>query len=265
LKLFFRHYGTGNPVVILHGLFGISDNWVTFGRRLADHFEVFIPDMRNHGHSPHSQVFDFPSLAEDLFEFSEDHRLKQFILLGHSLGGKTAMEFSLNYPERVQKIIVVDISMRKYKGNSEHQQLINAMISVDFSNVNSRSDIDKQLSETIHSPRLRQFLLKNVYRRDKTTMSWLLNLKSINENLPAIFDHIKPGIPYPGPALFIRGELSDYIIEDDMTEIVKNFPGALLKTVTGASHWVHADAPEEFYNIVWDFITSDQNIDQDKV
>ena len=254
MKLFFRHFGTGLPVVILHGLFGISDNWVTFGRRLSNQFEVFIPDLRNHGQSPHSSLFDFPSLTEDLFEFAEDHKLGKFILIGHSLGGKTAMEFALQYPERIEKLIIVDISMRKYYSDRDHQKLVNAMLDVDFSAAGSRSDIDRQLAKSIDSLKLRQFLLKNVYRRDKNTMAWRLNLSAINENLPFLFDSVKPGVPFLGPALFIRGELSDYIIDDDFREIMNNFPHADIKTISGASHWVHADAPEEFYKIVNEFL-----------
>jgi esterase len=255
MKLFFRHFGQGNPVVILHGLFGISDNWVTFGRRLAEDYEVFIPDLRNHGQSPHSQVFDFPSLSEDLYEFIEDHDLMHIILIGHSLGGKTAMEFALNYPDIITKLIVVDISMRKYKGDRDHQHLINAMLDVDFSIANSRSDIERQLAKTVNSVKLRQFLMKNVYWRDKANMAWRLNLDAINTNLPLIFESVSQGGSFPGPALFIRGELSDYILDEDLPEILKAFPNAMVKTISGASHWVHADAPEEFYIILREFVS----------
>ena len=256
MKLFFRRFGTGFPVVILHGLFGISDNWVTFGKRLSEHFEIFIPDLRNHGQSPKSPVFDFPALTEDLFEFIDDHGLGKIILIGHSLGGKTAMEFVFHYPERVRQLIIVDIGMRKYEGDKDHQKLIHAMLDVDFSLCRSRSDVEKQLAKTINSIKIRQFLMKNVYWTDKTTMSWRLNLNTIYKNLPFIFDRVKLGSPFLGPTLFIRGELSDYIKDKDFELILQKFPNAAIKIISGASHWVHADAPEEFYRVVLEFISA---------
>ena len=256
MKLFFRHLGTGHPVVILHGLFGISDNWVTFGRRLAEQYAVFIPDLRNHGQSPHSPVFDYAALREDLNEFTEDLELDNIILIGHSLGGKTAMDFALHYPEKISKLIIVDISMRKYSGDRDHQDLINAMMAVDFSIVSGRSDIERQLAQTVDSVKLRQFLLKNAYWRDKTTLGWRINLKAIDENIHRIFEGIASGGPFIKPAMFIRGERSDYILDEDIALIKQNFPGAAIKTISGASHWVHADAPEEFYEVVKIFLSS---------
>jgi pimeloyl-ACP methyl ester carboxylesterase len=254
MKLFFRHFGTGSPVVILHGLFGLSDNWVTFGRRLGEHYSVYIPDLRNHGQSPHSKVFDFPSLENDLMEMVEENGLDNIFLIGHSLGGKTAMIFTIHHPDLVKKLVVADISLRKSPPDREHQQLLNSMINVDFSAAKSRSDVEKQLIERINSPKLRQFLLKNVYWRDRHSLDWRLNLHSINENLPAIFEEIKiPGM-YSGPVLFIRGGLSDYILDSDLGDLKKKFPGAEVKTIANASHWVHADAPGEFYDLVKGFL-----------
>ena len=254
MKLFFRRFGQGKPVVILHGLFGIADNWVTIGKRLSKEFEVFIPDLRNHGQSPHSKVFDFPSLVQDLIEFTEENNLKDIMLIGHSLGGITAMQFTLQNPLFVKKIIVVDISLRKYQNYEEHQQLINAMLSVDFSIARSRSDVEQQLVGVIKSQRLRLFLLKNVYWRNKYRLDWRLNLDGINDNLPLAYERMADDLQFPGPALFIRGGLSDYILDEDFKEICKKFPRAELSTVPDATHWVHADAPEEFYKIVYRFL-----------
>ncbi|MEI6900646.1 MAG: alpha/beta fold hydrolase [Bacteroidota bacterium] len=255
MKLFFRSFGEGAPMVILHGLFGISDNWVTFGKRISERYHVFIPDLRNHGQSPHSEVFDLPSLTEDLFEFAEYHDLEKMIVLGHSLGGKTAMDFALKYPEIVSHLIVVDIGMRRYGGDRDHQGLINAMMEVDLSICATRSDLEKQLAEKIHSVKLRQFLMKNIYWRGKTTLAWRLNLSVINNNLPLIHEGVNAGTPFKGPALFIRGAESDYVIDNDLILIKENFPMATIKTISGASHWVHADAPEAFYQAINDFLS----------
>ncbi|MCX6305199.1 MAG: alpha/beta fold hydrolase [Bacteroidetes bacterium] len=254
MKLFCRRFGTGQPVVILHGLFGLSDNWVSFGRQLGDHYSVYIPDLRNHGQSPHSKVFDFPSLEDDLVELVEENELESIFLVGHSLGGKTAMFFALHHPALVKKLVVVDISLRKSPPNREHQLLLNAMMAVDFGAATSRSDVDKQLHATVKSSKLRQFLLKNVYWRDRHSLGWRLNLQAINENLLSVFEGVSVPGSYPGPTLFIRGGLSDYVAETDIGDLKIKFPGAEVKTIANASHWVHADAPGEFYDIVKDFL-----------
>jgi esterase len=254
MKLFCRHFGTGEPVVILHGLYGLSDNWVTFGRRLSEHYSVYIPDLRNHGQSPHSKIFDFPSLESDLLEMIEEYGLHDISLIGHSLGGKTGMFFTLHNPAIVKKLVVVDISLRKSSANREQQQLLTAMMAVDFNRATSRSDIDKQLQVLVHSSKLRQFLLKNVYWRDRHSLDWRLNLSAINENLLSIFEGIDVHGVYSGPALFVRGGLSDYILDADIDDLMQKFPGAEVTTIANASHWVHADAPGEFYDMVKEFL-----------
>jgi len=254
MKLFFRKEGTGKPLVILHGLFGLSDNWMSFAKTLGQQFSVYIPDLRNHGQSPHSAVFDFSSLEDDLLEFLEDQHLHNIDLLGHSLGGKISMLFALHHPEMVGKLIVVDISLRKYPSGREHQQLIDAMLSIDFSIVKSRSEVDQQLIKRIPSAKLRQLLMKNIYWRNRGILDWRLNLTSINENLPAIFEGVETPGEYAGPSLFIRGGLSSYVSDSDLELIKKKFPGAEVVTFANASHWVHADAPGEFQAIVRKFL-----------
>ncbi len=254
MKLFCRPFGTGKPVVILHGLFGLSDNWVTFGRRLSEHYRVLIPDLRNHGQSPHSKVFDFPSLENDLAELVEEYGLTKIYLIGHSLGGKTAMFFTLHHPELVTKLVVADISLRKSPPNREHQQLLDAMMNVDFTEAASRSDVEKQLQPLVKSLKLRQFLMKNVYWRDRHSLDWRLNLKAINENLLSVFEGVDITGIYNGPVLFIRGGLSEYILDSDIPGLKMKFPGAEMKTIANASHWVHADAPGEFFGLVKNFL-----------
>ena len=254
MRLFCRKFGNGQPVIILHGLFGMSDNWVNFGRQLSEEYSVYIPDMRNHGQSPHSRIFNFPALEEDLRELLEEHGLSNIYLIGHSLGGKTAMMFALHYPSLVKKLIIVDISLRKTPPGQEQQKLLNAMLSIDFNGVTSRSGVEEQLQVQVKSSKLRQFLLKNVYWRDRRNLGWRLNLTSINENMLSIFEDVNvPGI-YPGPTLFIRGGLSDYILDSDLPQLEMKFPGAEVHTIAKASHWVHADAPGEFFELVKQFL-----------
>jgi len=254
MKLFCRQFGSGPPMVILHGLFGISDNWVSIARKLGEQHTVYVPDLRNHGQSPHSRVFDFAVLEDDLLEMTEEYSLENLVLMGHSLGGKTAMYFALHHPQSIKKLIIVDISLRKAPVNTEHQLLIDAMLSVDFTKVSARSDVNRQLESRIPDPRLRQFLLKNIYWRDDKTLDWRLNLQAINENLLNIFEGVDVHGLYTGPVLFIRGGRSDYIREEDLGELKNKFPGAVVKTIPGAGHWVHADAPGEFLEVVSVFL-----------
>ncbi|MCX6245608.1 MAG: alpha/beta fold hydrolase [Bacteroidetes bacterium] len=253
MKLFVRRMGQGNPVIILHGLLGLSDNWVSFGRQLARDFEVFIPDLRNHGQSPRSTVFNFTVLADDLLELIEEHNLVNPCVIGHSLGGKTAMLFALTHPDRLSKLVIVDIALRKYSQNRDHKMLIEAMLDADLSIARSRSDVEHQLESSVHSLKLRQFLMKNLYWKDKETLDWRLNLEVLKEALPGMFEGVTPEGEFQKPALFVRGGLSDYVLEEDYPGIIKKFPGASVITIDNASHWVHADAPGEFYNRVHDF------------
>jgi esterase len=256
MKLFYREYGNGAPFIILHGLFGISDNWATFGKAIKDRYHVYIPDMRNHGRSPHDPVFDFPSMTNDINEFIYEHGLRNPVMMGHSMGGKVAMMVALNNPELLDRLIVVDVGPRKFPLNTEHLQLLNAMLSADLSVARSRSDVENQLVEKIKSKRLRQFLLKNIYWKSDDTLGWRLNLEVIHANLPLMFGGIESESVFTSPALFIRGGLSNYIGEEDIELIRKNFPDAIIRTIASAGHWAHADAPEEFYDIVTGFLNT---------
>jgi pimeloyl-ACP methyl ester carboxylesterase len=256
MKLFFREYGQGSPFIILHGLFGISDNWATFGKSLMDNYHVYIPDMRNHGRSPRSTEFDFSSMMADIQEFIDVHKLHNPVLMGHSMGGKVAMLLALNKPELLNKLIVVDVSPRKYPQNTEHLQLLNAMLSTDLTIAHSRSEVELQIRDKIKSQRLRQFLLKNLYWNDHDQLEWRLNLPVLNASLPLMFGGIESDTVFTRPVLFIRGSLSGYIKEEDIEAIRKNFPDAIIKTLPGAGHWAHADAPEEFFLSVTDFLNT---------
>ena len=257
MQLHFHQKGSGPPLIIIHGLFGVSDNWVTVGRKLASRFQVIMPDLRNHGRSPWSDVFDFPSMEEDVLELMDHLDLPEAIIMGHSLGGRIAVHLALNFPERISKLIVVDISLRKYPPRSEHLELIEAMQQLDLDAIQSRQEAERILEKRIPSRRLRQFLLKNIYHAARERLAWRLNLDVINDSLPALFDTANLNGVYQGPALFVRGGLSDYIRASDIPAIKKQFPRSIVRTIDGASHWVHADKPEEFYEMINTFL-SDQ-------
>ena len=255
MELFFRKYGEGRPLIILHGIFGISDNWVTFGKKISGlGYEVYILDQRNHGQSPHHYSFNYYALTEDLVEFFEQQGIESPVILGHSMGGKVAMRFALENPGDVSALIVVDVSMRTYVTHAYHRDLIDAMKSVDFAAVKSRSDVERHLAERIESPRIRQFLMKNLFWKEKDILGWRINLDVIDLNLDSMYDGVFYSTVYNKPALFIRGGRSDYIIEEDIPDIKKNFPNMDLATINDGTHWVHADAPDEFYDHVSGFL-----------
>ncbi len=257
MELFYREYGEGKPIVILHGLLGISDNWVAFSRRLAkEGYKIFIPDQRNHGHSPHHPVLNYYALTDDLAEFIETRQLVKPVILGHSMGGKVAMRYALEHPGSVDRLIVVDTSLRTYVRFNYHLRLIDAMLSVDFNVVKTRTEAEEQLRRKIGDERLVQFLMKNTFWKEKGKLGWRPNLPAISNNVDAMYDGVFYSARFDRPALFVRGGQSDYILEEDFPAIYQNFPQAEIITIENGTHWVHADEPKEFYNNVLDFLKS---------
>jgi len=254
MNLFYREYGSGQPAIILHGLYGQSDNWVTVGRRIADQFHVYIPDQRNHGQSPHTATHSFPAMADDLAQFIEDHEIENPVLIGHSMGGKVAMTYALENPGMVNKLVVIDISPRKYPERLTHTQIIGQMLSIDLEKVTTRTEVEKILETRITDTRVRMFILKNLYYKLHGKLAWRLNLEAINQSIDLIFDGIRNENQYAGPTLFIKGGKSDYILDSDVPLITNLFPEAVIKTISGASHWIHADAPEELCALLSDFL-----------
>lgn len=255
MKLFFRLFGKGKPFIILHGLFGFSDNWVTFGKKIAAlGYQVFIPDQRNHGRSPHSDIFNYSVMTEDLIEFIKENNIENPIILGHSMGGKVVIKFALENPSLIDKAIIIDISLKKYPKRLIHEKIIFAMSRINFEMVNSRKEVDMLLSERLSDIRLRQFILKNLYWKNKRKLAWRINFKAICNHLDELFDGINTFNKFEKPALFIRGGLSDYILEKDYSVINYNFPNSRIVTIKNASHWVHADAPDEFYKLILYFL-----------
>jgi len=254
MLLNFQTHGTGFPILILHGLFGALDNWQTVSRRLGEHFQVFALDLRNHGRSPHSEVMNFEVMADDIEEFLQTHHLPQIHLLGHSLGGKVAMSFGLQYPDRVARLISADMAPRAY--SPSHLGIFKALRSLDLASFQNRNEMDQALASQIPEPAIRQFLLKNVGRMDDGTFTWKLNLPAIETNYPALLVALHADHQFPGPVLFIRGGKSDYIQDTDRELILELFPQARFEAIQSAGHWLHAEAPDEFVRLVTGFLAA---------
>ena len=252
MELAYQAYGAGEPLVILHGLFGSRDNWHTLSRKLGERYRVFAVDQRNHGDSPHSDRFDYDVMAEDLRAFVEQHGLQHANLLGHSMGGKTAMQFALRYPAYVARLIVADIAPKSYPAH--HDDMFEAMCALDLPALRTRQELDAALAPRVPDMATRQLIMKNVARNDNGTFTWKLNLDAIQQNYGAIVGNIEGEGPFLKPTLFIRGEHSDYVQDSDEPAIRKLFPHAQIVTVQGAGHWIHAEKPAEFLRIVEDFL-----------
>ena len=253
MQLHFRSYGAGSPLVILHGLFGSLENWHTISARLGAHFQMFALDLRNHGQSPHSTAMDYTVMADDLREFLEQHDLKRADILGHSMGGKVAMEFAALYPDRVHRLIIVDIAPKAYPPS--HRQILDALLSLDLARFDDRREIETALQPQIPDLALRRFLLKSLTRLPNGAFAWKLNLPAINHNYPKLNAALNWSPPIQKPTLFIRGAKSDYIQDTDQELIHRLFTNAEIRTIENAGHWVHAEAPEPFLKILQDFLT----------
>ena len=256
VELFYKQYGeSGEPLIILHGLLGASGNWHTLSSNVfSRQFRVFAVDQRNHGRSPHDEQFSYDVMADDLKSFLDRHDLKPAHLLGHSMGGKTAMHFALHHPEYVRRLIVADMPPKKTK--PAHRELLQALRSLDLSEFDDRGAIDAALAKEISSRPVRQFLLKNLdYEADSRTYSWAMNLEVIYRNYERVNEAVGDGaLTFDGPTCFIRGETSDYIADADEPGIRELFPEAEMVTIPGAGHWLHADKPDAFSKAVMRFL-----------
>jgi esterase len=248
----YKTYGQGPPVIIMHGLFGMLENWQTIARKLAADYSVYTVDLRNHGKSPHSEVFDYCAMAADVVEFMASQGFYAAHLMGHSMGGKVAMQMAMEYPSHVQKLIVVDIAPKVYAPG--HVAIFDALGSVDFSKVSRRSDVEGILMEQINHIGIVRFLLKNLARDPDGGYRWKMNLDVIRSQYHNVNADVISGDPFDGPALFLRGGMSPYVSMDDWPQIEALFPNAVLETIKGAGHWVHAEKPEELLRAVVSFL-----------
>jgi esterase len=251
MELAFKEFGHGKAIVVLHGVFGSSDNWITIGKRLAKNHHVYIPDQRNHGDSSHSDEMNYDVLANDLLDFIVHHKIENPVLVGHSMGGKTAMKFAVNHPDLYDKLIVVDIGPKAYV--MRHDKILDALNSIDLNKVKSRREFDEQLQKHLPDPRVRQFMLKNL-RRKGHHYEWKINLPAITRNMERLGEGFEDRLYTDKPALFIRGGNSDYVLDQDSISIVSLFPNSEIVTIPGASHWLHAEKPDEFLEVVEKFI-----------
>jgi len=244
--------GTGAPLLILHGYFGMGDNWKSLANKFAENFEVHLIDQRNHGRSFHAYDFDYELLVEDLFKYIQHHDLEKVNILGHSMGGKVAMLFAVTFPEFVHKLIVADISPKYYKPH--HQQILAALNAVNFGIQNTRSKIEDTLKVYIKDPGILLFLLKNVHRKSKDTYAFRFNLESLTLNNSEVGAALPSFTEFDGVTLFLRGENSNYITKNEEGLIAEHFPNAKIVTVKNAGHWLHAENPAQFYTEVVTFL-----------
>jgi len=250
MKLHYREMGTGKPLVILHGLFGFSDNWQSHAKKLSEYFRVLLVDLRNHGRSDWSDEFSYDLMVDDIHELYVDLNLQGAILLGHSMGGKVVMQFAQKYPELPHKLVVVDIGIKEYP--LQHGDVLTGINAIDLGNIASRMEAEEQMRPHINSERVVQFLLKNLHWKEKGILSWRSNMVSIERHLENIHSSISSkevGIP----SVFIRGERSHYILDEDIEGIESTFIDSEVITIQDAGHWVHADQPEAFQNALLSF------------
>lgn len=258
MKLYCRETGQGEKtIVIVHGLYGASDNWLSVASKLEDHYRIILPDQRNHGQSGHNDVHTYEALADDLYETLQEKIKGKVILLGHSMGGKTVMRLAMEHPEIVSQLIVADIAPKNYgrfsnygETTANHESILKALLGLHPEKMESRSEMDAALKKHFPSRTLRQFLLKNVKRQKGGQYHWQLNIDALMNNLPEIMDgfsHLDDQRAVQNmPAVFIRGEKSPYIKDEDTLVINRFFPGSQLVTIPDAGHWLHAEQPELF-------------------
>ncbi|MDA3816955.1 MAG: alpha/beta fold hydrolase [Prolixibacteraceae bacterium] len=267
MNLFYRIEGEGEPLVILHGLYGSSDNWMSIARKLSDKYKVISVDLRNHGASPHDSSHTYNDMVTDIAWLFHELKLEQAHILGHSMGGKTAIAFAADYPEKTRSLIVADIAPTNYLKNPAsslqydfHKNILETLQNTELSEFKTRKEIDQHLSEYITQKFVRQFILKNLHRH-KGNYEWKINVKALLANLSHIisgvdsddFDDRIPILKYP--VLFIKGELSGYIDEESEKSIKKMYPEAKIETIEGASHLLHAEKPEAFIRVVSNFLS----------
>ncbi|MCJ8164732.1 alpha/beta fold hydrolase [Pontibacter sp. E15-1] len=256
MKLHYKEMGHGQPLLILHGLFGTLDNWQTLANRFAEHYNVFLVDLRNHGRSPHSEEHTYDLMADDVLELVDELGIPTPAIMGHSMGGKVAMKYALKYPTRITKLIVVDIAPKAYPPH--HDEIIDALKSVKLDGVTSRSEIDKQLAKHIKETDVRLFLMKNLYRTENNGFAWRMNLDALANNYEEIAGAITADVPFKKHTLFIKGGKSGYIKPEDMYgSIERLFTLVEIETIPDAGHWVHAQAPDEVYDLVTTFLNTD--------
>lgn len=254
MNLNYKQYGEvkGEPIIILHGLLGMLDNWHSFAKKLSQNYWVITVDQRNHGKSFHSEEFNYKLLSKDLLSLLDELKINTCHLIGHSMGGKTVMEFVKDYPQRVSKLVVVDIAPRTYKGS--HDEIFNALLNVDLKLTNSRKEVQEELMSKLGDLSIVLFLMKNLDRQSDGSYSWKANILALYNNYQNIINGIEIKEPIRNDILFVKGGNSNYISNKDSDDISKMFLKSNLITIENAGHWVHAEKPEELLFVINDFL-----------
>ena len=268
IELNYKEFGQGEPIIILHGLFGTLDNWQTIAKQLSENHLVYILDLRNHGKSPHTEgVMSYHIMAEDVALFMQQNWMHSATIIGHSMGGKVAMQMAMDYPDLVEKLIVIDIAPKKYKGG--HEEIFDALLNLDLTKLTDRKVAESYLMDKLKNDTgTVQFLLKNLSRRSDTVdagnpvnsgkgvgnFEWKMNLSVLNRDYQILMDTFEVTEKFEKDTLFIRGGNSNYIRDTDLENIKSIFPKAKLETVEGAGHWVHAEKPKELLDKLLEFL-----------
>ncbi len=255
MQLHSKIIGEGRPLLILHGFLGMGDNWKTLAKQFSqDGFQVHLIDQRNHGRSFHSDNFSYEVMGDDLFQYANHYGLGTFVLLGHSMGGKTAMLFACNYPQMIDALIIADIAPKYYP--QHHQQILSGLdaLAGNEEALSGRKQADEFLSKYIKEVGIRMFLLKNLYWEEPKKLGLRINLASLIKNIEEIGKPLAPSKTFSGDTLFLRGAQSNYILQEDEEELYNAFAKAEIKTISKAGHWLHAENPTDFYQEVINFL-----------
>lgn len=252
MKLNFKKSGSGEPLIILHGLFGSADNWFSIAKELEKDFTLYLIDQRNHGDSPQSEDWNYEVMADDIKELIDEEGIEKANLMGHSMGGKTAMKFAFKYPDRINKLIVADIAPRFYPVH--HGGILEGLNAIPIDKLKSRKEADDILSAYIKIPGIRQFLLKSLGRNESGGFMWKINLRVIMEKIDNVGEEIISDKTFDKPTLFMGGEHSDYITDKDKEDISKMFPNSHIIFIKNAGHWLHAEQPAAVVETVKAFL-----------
>ncbi|MFT6335319.1 MAG: esterase [Saprospiraceae bacterium] len=244
-------FGQGDPIIILHGLFGMLDNWQTIAKKLAEDYMVILVDQRDHGKSDHTDEFNYQALADDLRVFMEANWMHEAHIIGHSMGGKTAMQFAVDNPDMIEKLIIVDIGPKAYKAG--HDTIFKALREVEIDKVKSREEVEDTIAKYINDKGVRLFLMKNLQRKKEGGFRWKMNLELLHREYTNIIDAIKYDETVDVETLFIYGSKSHYIIPSEINDIKEIFPQSTFEEID-AGHWIHAEKPDELLEIVNRFL-----------
>ncbi len=247
-----RIVGQGPVMLILHGYLGMGDNWKSLANQYGEYYQVHLIDMRNHGRSFHDPLFDYDVMVDDIVNYLEVNGIDKMTLIGHSMGGKAAMNFAVKHGNRIDKLIIADISPRYYPDH--HQDILKALESVDFDKQKTRAAIEQQMGVFIKDSGVIQFLMKNVFRRTKDQLDFRFNLPVLTEKYSAVGRELQKGSCFEGATLFLKGSKSKYIGDEDVQIILSHFPNAIIQEISGAGHWLHAENPSEFLEKTLNFL-----------